>query len=87
MDFSLIIENSDSLFDRYKDLSLMELGLFLWDLAEYYENDFKEVEASELIFRTLKLLFIKAYCKHFEIANGFDTEFFLKTFILGQVTM
>ena len=74
MGFSLIIENSDSLLDRYKNLSLMELGLFRWDLVEYYENDFKEVEASEMIFRTLKLtvniskmqmhLMLKIFLKH-----------------------
>ena len=65
----------------------MELGLFLWDLAEYYENDFKELEISKMIFRTLTKLFMKTCCKHFVNASAVGAQNFLKTFILGQVTM
>lgn len=52
MDYSLIVENSDSLFDRYKDLLQLELELSLYHLIEYYENDFKNLKISEMSFRT-----------------------------------
>ena len=51
MDYSLIVTNSDSLFDRYKDLSLLELGLSLYDLIKYHENDLKNLQISVMIFR------------------------------------
>ena len=47
------MENSGILFDRYKDLSLMELALSLHNLTEYYEMDFKNFEI--WILKTLKL--------------------------------
>ena len=65
----------------------MERALYLWDLVEYYNNDFKEDQLSEMIFRTLKQLFMKKYCKHFTDQNVVDAQNFFKTSILGQVTM
>ena len=35
MDYTSIVENGNLLFVRYKDLSLMERALYLWDLVEY----------------------------------------------------
>ena len=66
------------LFDRYKDLLQLELGLSFYHLIEYYENDFKNLKISEMIFRTQKQLFIKVYCEHFTNANAVDAQNFLK---------
>ena len=52
----------------------MELALYLWDLVEYYNNDFKKDELSETIFRTLKQLFMKKYCKHLANQNAVDAQ-------------
>ena len=49
MDYTLLVKDSGSLFDRYEDLFLMELALPLSILVEYYEMDFKIVEISEMI--------------------------------------
>lgn len=76
MDYILIVENGNLLFIRYKDLSLMELALYLWHFAEYYNNNFKQDELSEMIFRTLKQPFMKKYCKHFANQNGGDVQIF-----------
>ena len=85
MDYTLIVKNSGLLFDRYKDLSLMELVLSLHNLVEYYEMDFKNVEISEMIFRMQKQLFIKAYCKHFIGDNAIVAQNFFKKYTLGQL--
>ena len=66
MDHILIVENGNLLFIRYKDLSLMELALYLWHFAEYYNNNFKQDELSEM----------KKYCKHFANQNGGDVQIF-----------
>ena len=87
MDYSLIVTNSDSLFDRYKDLSLLELGLSLYDLIEHHENDLKNLQISVMIFRMQKQLFIKFYCEDFRISNAVDAQNFLNIYILGQVYM
>ena len=92
MDYSLIVTNSDSLFDRYKDLSLLELGLSLYDLIEHHENDLKNLQISVMIFRMQKQLFIKIYlfkfyCEDFRISNAVDAQNFLNIYILGQVYM
>ena len=39
MDYSTVIKNSDWLYEKYKDLSLLEFALSLHALAEYYERE------------------------------------------------
>ena len=78
MNYTLIVKNGNLLFIRYKDLSLIELALYLWHFAVYYNNNFKEDELSEMIFRTLKQPFMKKYCKHFANQNAGDAQIFLR---------
>ena len=81
------MENSGILFDRYKDLSLVELVLSLHNLTEYYQMVFKNFEISEMIFKTQRQLFIKAYCKHFRDDNAANAQNFFKIYILGQLSL
>ena len=56
----------------------MEWELFLWDLVEYHENDFRGIEAMEIIFKTIKQLFMRGYCKHFPNQKAIDAQMFLR---------
>ena len=78
MNYTLIVKNGNLLFIRYKDLSLIELALYLWHFVVYYNNNFKEDELSEMIFRTLNQPFMKKYCKHFANQNAGDAQIFLR---------
>ena len=57
-------------------------SLGLW--VEYHENDFRGIEAMEIIFKTIKQLFMRGYCKHFPNQKAIDAQNVFKTFILGQ---
>ena len=81
MDYTLIVKDSGSLFDRYEDLFLMELALPVPILVEYYEMDFKNVEISEMILGRRN----KAYCKYFVGDNAIVAQIHIRAIIAGRM--